>query len=153
MHWSHQQYNQLSINQLYQILQLRAEVFVVEQNCPFNDLDSKDQYCTHLMCISDDDQLLAYTRIVPPTISYPEPSIGRVITAKSVRNLKLGKELMTRSIQLCKKLHGQQNIRIGAQLYLKKFYESFDFKQTGSIYLEDGIEHILMLRVAEAIVE
>jgi ElaA protein len=149
MNWIHKIYNQLSLDELYQILQLRAEVFVVEQNCPFNDLDGKDRYCQHLMCYLEDGQLLAYTRIVPPKISYPEPSIGRVITALSARKMKLGKNLMERSIQLLENTYGSQAIRIGAQLYLKKFYQSFGFEQASDVYLEDGIEHILMVRAAQ----
>ncbi len=148
MNWTHKHFDQLSLSELYQLLQLRAEVFVVEQNCPFNDLDGKDQHCYHLMC-HQHDQLLAYTRIVPAGISYQEVSIGRVLTSPLARKNGLGKELMRRSIDLCYGKYGKQNIKIGAQLYLKNFYESLGFEQTSEIYLEDNIEHILMILLAK----
>jgi ElaA protein len=117
----------------------------VEQNCVFLDMDNLDQYCIHLLGY-DGSKLMAYTRIVPPGLIYKEASIGRVVTSSSVRYTGAGKKLMEQSIITLYKLFGSIPIKIGAQLYLKKFYESFGFVQMNEVYLEDGIEHIHMLR-------
>jgi ElaA protein len=138
-------FDDLSPHELYAILQLRNEVFVVEQNCVFQDADNKDQKCYHLMGTRD-EVLVAYTRIVPPGWIYKEVSIGRVVTSPKVRGEKVGRELMKRSLELCYALFGHVDIKIGAQKYLKRFYESFGFKQVSDVYLEDGIEHIYMIR-------
>ena len=130
--------------ELYAILQLRNEVFAVEQNCVYPDMDDKDQFSLHLMG-RNGDKLLAYTRLIPPGISYKEPSIGRVITSALIRRTGEGRILMERSIQLVKERFPGLTIRIGAQLYLKKFYSSLGFVPCSGIYLEDGIEHIEML--------
>lgn len=145
--WYHKHFKELNTKELYQILQLRNEVFIVEQNCPFQDLDDKDFNCYHLMGFDTDAQkVLAYTRIVPANISFVEASIGRVVTSPKARNGGIGRELMQKSIELLEELYGGVSIKIGAQLYLKNFYESFGFQQIEDIYLEDGIEHILMIR-------
>jgi ElaA protein len=145
--WYHKHFKNLSTTELYQILQLRNEVFIVEQNCPFQDLDDKDIKCYHLMGFDTDSQkVMAYTRIVPAGISYDEASIGRVVTSPLARGNGIGKQLMKNSIELLEELYGGISIKIGAQLYLKKYYESFDFQQIEEVYLEDGIEHILMIR-------
>ena len=143
--WLLKNFEELTPYQLYAILQLRNEVFVVEQNCVFQDADDKDQDSYHLMGFIN-DKLIAYTRLVPPGVSYEQASIGRVVTSPSVRRAGAGKELMQQSIDSFYKLFGVQPIKIGAQLYLKKFYESFGFKQVGEVYLEDGIEHIYMIK-------
>ncbi len=147
MIWSLRKFESLTINELYSILQLRNEVFVIEQNCIYPDLDNKDQIAMHLMCF-DKDQLIAYTRLLPPGVSYSNPSITRVVTAASVRKTGVGKELMRQSIDHCKNLYGNTDITLSAQHYLKKFYEAFGFKAVGDLYLEDGIEHIKMTRKA-----
>lgn len=146
MNWQVKVFDELSPLELYNIMKLRIEVFIVEQNCVFQDADDKDQHCYHLTCWSDDHRLAAYTRLVPKGIAYDQSSIGRVITSSQFRNSGLGKELMRRSIDELFKLWGPQDIMIGAQVYLKKFYESFGFKQVSEMYLEDNIEHIKMLR-------
>lgn len=143
--WLLKKFEALSPYELYAILQLRNEVFVVEQNCVFQDADGKDQNSYHLMGFNN-DKLVAYTRLVPPGESYKEVSIGRVVTSPSVRRSGAGKELMEQSIDAVYKIFGVQPIKIGAQLYLKKFYESFGFEQISDVYLEDGIEHIYMMR-------
>ena len=143
--WLLKKFEALSPYELYSILQLRNEVFVVEQNCVFQDADDKDQNSYHLMGFNN-DKLVAYTRLVPPGESYKEVSIGRVVTSPSVRRSGAGKELMEQSIDAVYKIFGVQPIKIGAQLYLKKFYESFGFEQISDVYLEDGIEHIYMMR-------
>ena len=145
--WYHKHFRDLNTTELYQILQLRNEVFIVEQNCPFQDLDDKDFKCYHLMGFDTVSQkIMAYTRIVPAGVSYEEASIGRVVSSPLARGAGIGKQLMKKSIELLEELYGGVSIRIGAQLYLKKYYESFGFQQDSEIYLEDGIEHILMVR-------
>jgi ElaA protein len=143
--WNCKKFELLNPFELYQLLRLRSDVFVVEQNCVFLDPDNYDQQCYHLMGYIDQD-LIAYTRIVPAGLIYKEASIGRVVTAKAVRRSGAGKELMQTSIETLFHLFGEQRIKIGAQLYLKHFYESFGFIQTSDVYIEDGIEHIYMLR-------
>ena len=144
MEWRCQQFNELSQDELYAILRLRSEVFVVEQNCVFLDMDDKDQKCWHV-CGWHDQKLVAYTRLVPPGAAYDQASIGRVVTSPTVRRTGIGKELMEYSIEKVISLFGKNNIKIGAQLYLKNFYESLGFRQSSDVYLEDGIEHIEMI--------
>jgi ElaA protein len=146
MHWSLKSFSELAPLELYAILQLRNDVFVVEQQCIFQDADNKDQPSFHLMGWKQ-EQLVAYSRLLPPGIAYNESSIGRVVTARSARKDGIGRILMERSIRECESLFGHAPIRIGAQFYLKKFYTSFGFSQSSEIYLEDGIEHIEMLRI------
>ena len=142
--WICKPFTRLSADELYAILQLRSEVFVVEQQCVFQDIDDKDQPSCHVMG-REGASLLAYTRLVPPGISYTEPSVGRVVTSPRARKSGLGRELMLYSIEQCRTLFGPHPIRIGAQLYLKKFYGSLGFRPEGDIYLEDGIQHIEMI--------
>lgn len=143
--WVLKKFEALTPYQLYAILQLRNEVFVVEQNCVFQDADDKDQDSFHLMGFYN-NKLVAYTRIVPAGVAYEQPSIGRVVTSPSVRRSGAGKELMQKSVTALYDLFGQQPIKIGAQVYLKKFYESLGFEQISDVYLEDGIEHIYMMK-------
>ncbi|MDQ6762808.1 MAG: GNAT family N-acetyltransferase [Bacteroidota bacterium] len=142
--WQCKKFNELTVEELYKILHLRNEVFVVEQNCPYQDCDGKDAASYHL-CGWHDGELKAYTRILPPGLSYPNAaSIGRVVTSPSARGQQLGKQLMTKSLEQLYRLFGDGTVLIGAQLYLKKFYEAFSFIQNGEVYLEDGIPHITM---------
>jgi ElaA protein len=143
--WHLKKFDELTPAELYAIIKLRNEVFVVEQNCVFQDADDKDQGSWHFMGWNGND-LAAYTRLVPPGYIYTEPSIGRVVTAPKFRRSGLGKELMERSIEECHKLFGKMPIKIGAQYYLKQFYGSLGFEQVSDIYLEDGIEHIYMIK-------
>jgi ElaA protein len=143
--WLLQSYNQVSLDDFYAIMRLRQEVFIVEQNCPYLDADGKDIYCHHLMGFVNDD-LAAYARLLPPGISYPEASIGRVVTSPKYRGKNYGKQLMQEAIEASNKLYGEVPIRIGAQQYLKKFYEGFGFVDMNEPYLEDGIPHLIMLR-------
>lgn len=137
-------FHALTPTELYDMLRLRSEVFVVEQNCVFLDLDDKDQPCHHVL-FYDNDVLVASSRLVPPGISYPEMSIGRIVTSMAVRGTGVGKQLVDYSIEACRALFGTGTIKIGAQLYAKKFYESFGFVQSSEVYDEDGIDHIKML--------
>lgn len=144
--WILKSFDELNVYQLYEILRLRAEVFVVEQNCPYQDLDSKDIKSFHLIGTNEKNELIAYSRILPPNVSYNEASIGRVVTSQKYRKKGAGKELMKKSIDALYEKFGQVPIRIGAQLYLKIFYENFGFSQEGEQYLEDNIPHIIMLK-------
>lgn len=135
----------LTPHELYAIMQLRNEVFVVEQNCVYQDADNKDPHCHHLM-IWDEQKLIAYSRLLPQGLAYEQVSIGRVISSPSYRNTGAGKLLIAKAIDACHELFGEGPIKIGAQLYLRKFYESFGFVKTSEMYLEDNIEHIEMER-------
>lgn len=137
-------FTELTNTELYQLLQLRAEVFVVEQNCPYLDMDNKDYKSFHVLGY-DNDKLVACTRLVPIGISYDlEPSIGRVVTHPSVRSLGYGKLLMEYSIKETKKRFNSSIIVIGAQLYLDKFYQNLGFIPEGEMYSEDNIPHMTM---------
>jgi ElaA protein len=125
-------------------MQLRNEVFVVEQNCVYQDADGKDDRSWHLMGWYENN-LVAYCRILPPGLSFEEASIGRVVTSPKYRKNGCGRALMETAIQKTKEQFNCKEIKIGAQLYLINFYSSLGFKQTSEIYLEDGIEHIEML--------
>ena len=128
------------------LLQLRSEVFVVEQTCPFQDIDGQDQAAYHLLGYAETGELAAYARLFEAGLSYAQASIGRVATSPRYRRFGLGRQLLQEAIAQCDTLFGAQPIKIGAQLYLQAFYESFGFMQQGEGYLEDGIPHIYMLR-------
>ncbi|TYR31748.1 GNAT family N-acetyltransferase [Sphingobacterium phlebotomi] len=139
-------FDELNTMELYQILKLRNEVFIVEQCCAYQDLDDKDLDSYHLMCFVN-DKLAGYTRLLPPNVSYDEASIGRVVIGSDFRGLTLGKKLMENSIASCKELFGSSAIRISAQTYLTKFYNALGFIETGEPYIEDGIPHIEMIKM------
>ena len=138
-------FHELSVDELYDLLRLRSEVFVVEQNCVFLDLDDKDQKCYHLL-LYQENELVAYTRIVPAGLSYKEVAIGRVVSSPAYRGRGLGREVMELTLTSCNQLFGPCDIRLGAQTYALGFYESLGFKSDGDTYDEDGIEHIEMVR-------
>jgi len=143
--WIVKSFEELLPEELYQLLRLRSEVFVVEQNCVFLDLDNKDQQSIHLMGWINNN-LAVYVRILPPGLAYDEPSIGRVVSSPVYRRTGAGRILMEKAIELTSDLYKGENIRIGAQYYLKNFYGSLGFEIQGDIYLEDGIDHIEMLK-------
>ena len=143
--WFLKSFEELTAKELYLILQLRNEVFVVEQNCVFQDADNKDQMSKHLFFMQE-DELIAYCRLLPPGLSYKEMSIGRVVSSPIIRRTGIGKILVGKAIEHCFATYGEGDIRIGAQLYLTEFYGSFGFKIAGEIYMEDGIEHVEMVR-------
>ncbi len=144
-HIYHKPFAMLSPAELYAIIRLRNEVFVVEQQCVFQDADNKDPDCEHLM-IWNQDELVAYARLLRPGLAYEQMSIGRIVNSPAYRRTGAGKLLVTKAIEACEALFGSGPIKIGAQLYLQYFYESFGFVQSGPLYLEDGIEHIEMIR-------
>ncbi len=133
---------------LYRLLQLRTEVFVMEQNCAFQDMDGADPACFHLLGESVDGALLGYARLVPAGLKFPEVSIGRVISAQAARGTGIGHGLMRRAVHAAHGLWGVQPIRIGAQARLQAFYRQHGFEPASDLYLEDGIDHIEMLRAA-----
>ncbi len=137
---------ELSLDELYAILALRQEVFIVEQNCPFLDADGKDQIGLHLMIFNETQNLVAYTRLFDKDVYYQGyTSIGRVVTSPKARGGGLGRVLMEKSIEKVLTLYGKEPIKIGAQKYLEKFYQSLGFELTGKDYIEDGIPHIYMI--------
>jgi len=137
-------YNELTTNQLYNILKLRAEVFVVEQNCAYQDLDNKDNKALHLIG-EINNEIVAYTRIFKKGDYFTNSSIGRVLVKKKFRKKELGKAIMEKSIEIIKKNTKEEKIEISAQKYLTKFYKDLGFKKTGKEYLEDNIPHIKMI--------
>ena len=138
-------FNDLTTNELYQILQLRSEVFVVEQDCVYQDIDGKDDKALHVLGIVD-DQIIAYTRCFQAGDYFKKASIGRVVVAESQRKFKRGNQIMNSSIEAIENHYHTKIIKISAQCYLNKFYTNLGFKAIGEEYLEDGIPHIAMIR-------
>ncbi len=144
--WIVKPFSELTVVELYEILKLRSAIFVVEQNCVFQDLDDLDKQAHHCMGMLD-GELLAYSRLFDKSVIYDKASIGRVIINAKARKDGLGKKLMEVSIQFIEQLFGKQPLKIGAQFYLKRFYEGLGFQQTSDIYMEDDIPHIYMEKV------
>ena len=138
-------FEELTKNQLYDLLQLRAEVFVVEQDCPYQDVDGKDAKALHILGY-EERELIAYTRIFKPGDYFKNASIGRVVVKKSFRGSNYGKSLMNISIKAVNDHFKTDIIEISAQKYLLKFYNELSFKATGAEYLEDNIPHLRMIR-------
>lgn len=137
------EYQSLTTDQLYEILRLRAAVFVVEQDCVYQDLDNKDQKAVHVLGYKGAD-LVAYTRVFGPGDYFDQASIGRVVVSRGHRGLGYGYQIMQSSIDYCYKL-GYRSIKISAQCYLDRFYKQLGFKTIGDTYLEDGIDHQQMI--------
>ncbi len=138
-------FNQLSTTELYEILQLRSEVFVVEQDCVYQDIDGKDEKALHVLGTKN-NEIIAYTRCFKPGDYFNEASIGRVVVKKSQRKFKFGNKIMLESIKAIQQNYQTETIKISAQCYLNKFYSNLGFKNTGDEYLEDGIPHIAMIK-------
>ena len=136
-------FNELSTQELYSVLQLRSEVFVVEQNCVYQDIDGKDAKAIHLLG-SFNGEIVAYVRIFKPGDYFEQASIGRVVVKQNYRKQKWGYDLMNEAILATQTVFNETKITISAQLYLKKFYENLGFIQTSEMYLEDDIPHIEM---------
>lgn len=143
--WKLKSFKELSVDELYEIVMLRQEVFIIEQACPYADCDGKDTMSQHLMGINDDSELVCYARILEPGLSYDEVSIGRVVSKPLYRKYGLGKMLMKEALRIIKEQYGETDIRIGAQSYLLKFYNDFGFQESEP-YVEDGIPHHIMIR-------
>ena len=138
--WRFARFAELSPQEIHDLYRLRVDVFVVEQNCVFQDVDGVDPQCWHLLGYEGRD-LVAYCRFVPPGVKFPEPSIGRVITARSVRRTGMGRVLMREAMQRAAALWPDQALRIGAQAHLERFYNEFGFTKSSEPYDEDGILH------------
>jgi len=136
-------FQELTTLELYNILRLRSEVFVVEQDCVYQDIDNKDQKALHIIGFKN-EKISAYTRIFKPGDYFDLPSIGRVVVAQNEREHKYGYDIMQASIKAIKIHYNATEIKISAQCYLKKFYNNLQFKAVGDKYLEDGIPHIEM---------
>ena len=145
MQWILKKFNDLTLNEFHDILQLRINIFVVEQNCPYPELDNKDKIAFHLFGINQEKKIIAYTRIFKPGDYYKEAAFGRVVVHHEYRSQKIGFQLVKQTIFETRKLFGNINIKIGAQTYLKNFYQSLGFHQVGDDYIEDGIPHIYMV--------
>jgi len=148
MKWILKKYNELTLDEFHSIIQLRINVFVVEQNCSYSELDDKDKFAYHFFAFAEENpsQIIAYNRIFKPGDYYKQATIGRVVVHKKYRKDGLGYKLMVKSISKVKKLFKADEVKIGAQLYLKRFYESLGFRKEGIEYIEDGIPHIYMVR-------
>lgn len=147
LEWQCLHFQQLDNNQLYDLIKLRVDIFVVEQECPYPELDDKDRHIdTRHLIAYQDSKLLAYARLLPPGLSYPEVSIGRFVVDSNSRFQGIGCILMDKSIAEVNEAWPNSNIRISAQQYLKQFYEKFGFTKVSDSYLEDGIPHIEMLK-------
>lgn len=148
MTWRCLPFDALHARTLYALLQLRTEVFVMEQDCVFQDMDGADAQCFHLLGETADKALVAYARLVPAGLTFTEASIGRVVTLPAARGGGLGHVLMREAVRALHGLWGVQPIRIGAQARLEAFYRQHGFESDGAIYIEDGIDHIEMVRAA-----
>ncbi|WP_299982132.1 GNAT family N-acetyltransferase [Desulfobacula sp.] len=147
--WKIKSFSQLDIDELYELLKLRVDVFVVEQNCPYPEIDDKDRHpeTLHLVGKGKDKGLMAYLRILPPGLSFKEVSIGRVVVGKESRRQGISDTMIKKALDQINRTWPNENIRIGAQVYLKNFYESHGFEAVSESYLEDGIPHIDMIRI------
>ena len=144
MQWEIKAFDQLSLQELYTILTLRTNVFVVEQACPYPEVDGKDPNCLHLLGTIN-GELVAYLRILPAALRYDEVSIGRVVIKPSHRGKGLGRLMMEQAIHCITNEWKESQIKIGAQAYLEKFYQSLGFEPVSEVYLEDDIQHLDML--------
>ena len=146
LNWQVKHYHDLTLNEFHDIIALRLDVFVVEQDCPYLDLDGKDKKCYHLICRDGKGDVMATSRILPPGISYENTAIGRVVINKKYRGQGIGHEMMERCIQFSQNEFGNSPIIISAQKHLEEYYGKHQFVSTGSEYLEDGIPHVEMKR-------
>jgi ElaA protein len=139
--WYERAFSELTTGELYAIIALREQVFVVEQRCVYLDADGVDPQCRHLWA-TDGGEIVAYLRLIPPGVKYSEAAIGRVIIAQRMRGTGLGRELMRRGLAAT----GAVPVRLGAQAHLEKFYADLGFRRVSDVYDEDGIPHVEMLR-------
>lgn len=145
LRWYLKSWNELTPTEVYELLALRIQVFVVEQNCPYQDADGKDYKSHHLFALDEQGKCMACARLVLPGVSYAEWSIGRVVSHSSVRMTGVGRELMNRSMEALQEKFDAGAVRISAQCYLRKFYASFGFEEVSDEYMEDDIPHVEML--------
>jgi ElaA protein len=146
LNWKIRKFNELTLDEIYEILKSRNEVFIVEQNCAFQDCDDKDQNSYHLL-IEDNEFLAGYLRILEKGVSYNEVSIGRVLVVKEYRKKGIARDMILKAIDYIHNSLNEKAIRISAQSYLVDFYKSIGFKEVSEIYYEDNIPHIEMLHI------
>ena len=142
--WEIKHYKDLTINEFHDIIALRLNAFVVEQNCAYLDLDGKDKKSYHLICRNGMGDIVATARILPPGLSYEESAIGRVVIDEKMRGKGIGHDLMNKSVEFALIEFGNSPIQISAQKHLEKYYEQHNFFSTGKEYIEDGIPHVEM---------
>ncbi|PCJ25841.1 MAG: GNAT family N-acetyltransferase [Flavobacteriales bacterium] len=143
--WKTKAFNDLTVNEFYEIIYLRTAIFVVEQDCPYQEVDEKDRQSFHLFGRTESGEVIAVTRILPQGVSYKEISIGRIALKKEWRGKGIADELMNETFKFIEKEFGKQSIRISAQQYLFNYYSKHGFIQVGEMYLKDDIPHIEML--------
>jgi ElaA protein len=144
MRWTCVPFSALSVQQLYDLLALRSEVFVVEQHCVFLDIDGLDPETWHLLGHGENGALKAYARLIPPGLKSPDALIGRVVTSPTARSGGVGRTLMTEAVAQCERRWPGHALSLHAQAHLERFYASFGFRPVGEPYIEDGIPHIEM---------
>ncbi len=144
LNWEIKHYKDLTLNEFHDIIALRLNAFVVEQNCAYLDLDGKDKKSYHLICRNGMGDIVATARILPPGLSYEESAIGRVVIDEKIRGKGIGHDLMNKSVEFALMEFGNSAIQISAQKHLEKYYEQHNFFSTGKEYLEDGIPHVEM---------
>ncbi|WP_078553647.1 GNAT family N-acetyltransferase [Bacillus alkalicellulosilyticus] len=150
MEWTVKTFEELTNVELYNIIKERITIFIVEQNCPYPELDDLDKVSYHLFAKESNEEIIAYSRILPKDTLYPYCSIGRVIVKKEYRKAKLGRELLTRGLTFIDEHFHDKMVKIMAQHYLLQFYQSFGFEPVSDVFLEDGIPHIdMMLNVSD----
>ncbi|MEL6263467.1 MAG: GNAT family N-acetyltransferase [Cyanobacteria bacterium J06626_6] len=145
INWIWKDFSALTADELYDLLRLRQQIFILEQQCLYLDIDGLDECAWHLLAMNGAGELVGYLRVVAPEKKYAEPSMGRVLIRQDVRGKGLGSRLVDRGIQYVRSQFSIESIRISAQLHLRAFYERFGFQSMGEPYLEDGIPHIEML--------
>jgi len=144
LNWQIKHYNELSLNEFHDLLALRIKVFVVEQNCPYQELDGKDKKSFHLICKNDKAEIVGTLRILPPGVAYNDIGIGRVVIDQSTRGMNAGHQMMKEALAFCISEFGHATIYLSAQKHLESFYNKHNFNSTGKEYLEDGIPHVEM---------
>jgi ElaA protein len=148
INWTCKAFDEFTTREWHNITVIRQKVFIVEQYCPYSDIDNKDLKAYHLLGTNENEEIVAYSRLLPVGLSYEnKASIGRILSTEKARGTGAGKELIKQSIEWVERLYGKVDIKIGAQYYLKGFYEKFGFRMVSDIYLEDCIPHIDMERV------
>lgn len=145
--WVCKNFEEISGEEMHEILSIRQNVFIVEQKCVYQDADELDRCSWHLLGRSVDGTIVAYGRVNFPGSRYREPSFGRILTSKDVRGLGVGREVVRRCIELCKRQYPELDIRISAQTYLVDFYSDFGFEEVGEPYDDEGVEHIDMVMI------
>lgn len=143
--WKFKHFNDLNLYEFHDILALRIKVFVVEQNCPYQELDGNDKKSFHLLCTKEEGNIVGTLRILPPGVQYKEVAIGRIVLDPSIRGKNHGHQMMDEALTFINEEYGNTPVKISGQKHLEAFYESHEFKSTGKEYLEDGIPHVEMI--------